>query len=147
MAYVESFGRAAETLAKPFAFSAKLGYRGVVTLIDYSQPRNKWVFGICVIGGVWAHRMAEVYAPAIITDLVVEHTIRYLNNRAAGKVLGRFVVAPGVVPTLIPLVSYATAAVFAYGLVLSGNGVCALISCRKRQKGSAEVAPEGSSMV
>jgi len=128
MQFSTSLDNALHTVAKPFAFSAKLGYRGVSVIVYQSQPRNKWVLVVCVIGGIWAHRMAEVYAPKILTDLVVSHTISYVGSHYAGIALGTLVVAPGVVPTLVPVVAYLVAAVAAYMFVLGGNGMCHLFS-------------------
>jgi len=123
-----SLDNALSTLAKPFAFSAKLGYRGVSAIVYHSQPRNKWVLGICVVGGVWAHRMAEVYAPGILANLVVSHTISCVNIPMFGSIWATCVVAPAVVPTLVPVVAYVVAAVAAYVFVLGGNGLCHLFS-------------------
>jgi len=119
---------ALNTVSKPFTFSAHLGYRGVKAIVYHSQPRNKWVLGVCVVGGVWAHRMAEVYAPQILADLVVAHTVTQIKYRFIGVWFGRLVVAPGIVPTLVPIAAYMVAAVVAYALVLGGNGFCYLIS-------------------
>jgi len=103
-------------------------YRGVRAVVIHSHPRNKWVLGASLVGGVWAHRMAEVYAPQILADLVIAHTIEYMGSTALGFAVGTMVVAPGVVPTLVPVTAYISAAVVIYALVLGGNGVCGIIA-------------------
>jgi len=103
-------------------------YRGVEAVVINSNPRNKWVLGVSLVGGVWAHRMAEVYAPQILADLVIAHTIKYLGSATLGFAVGTMFVAPGVVPTLVPVAAYLSAVIMIYALVLGGNGVCGLLA-------------------
>lgn len=139
-----------DTISKPFVFSAKLGYRGVETFVESTQPRNKWILGACVVAGIWAHRMAEVYAPQILCSIVVAHTVSHMKIPIFANFFAYTVVAPGIVPTLVPIVAYIAAAVAAYLFVLGGNGACRLIFGKSSELKTSEEAKGGqdkSSMV
>ena len=136
-----SVQRGAEMASKPFVYCGTIGYRGVCGLVEYSQPRNKWVWGACVASGIWAHRMAEVYSPRFIADIIVAHTVSNWGN-VIGTIYGAFIIAPGMIPTITPYVAYGAGALAGLATVLVINGLCLLILGKPPKENHVTETPE-----
>ncbi len=133
--------RGAEIASKPFVFGAKLGYRGVSGFIEHSRPRNKWVWGACVAAGIWAHRMTEVYAPKFIADIIVAHTVSNWGS-FLGTIYGAYILAPGLIPSIVPFAAYAAGVLGGLAAVLAINTLCLLILGKPSRQNDAAKTTE-----
>ncbi len=127
--------------SRPFVYCGALGYRGVCALVEGSKPRNKWVWGACVASGIWAHRMAEVYSPGFIADIIVARTVSNWG-KVIGTIYGAFIIAPGMIPTITPYVAYGAGALAGLAAVLAINTMCLLILGKPSKENDVAETPE-----
>lgn len=96
---------------------------GFSTLGAYSKPFSTTVVVISGGSGIYASALTMTYGPEYVAEWCILATIRAVNNVTIGRTLGMAVVAPAVVPQVMPYVSFTVGLVSAYLVMLVVNTI------------------------
>lgn len=110
----------------------------IATVVEYSQPFTPAIGVISICCGWYARQVTYTYGPGLAAEWCIRNTIKSVGQETLGRMLGATVVAPVMVPSLVPWM--ATAATGA--AMLLSIWICNIAySCLFGAPGTVHVVP------
>lgn len=113
---------------------------GLNVLVNYATPCSDKVTLMGAVAFWYGHRVATTFAPGILANIAIAFAVKNLGS-TTGTILGTTVVAPAIVPELLPKTIYFCATGFALIVIIIGNIVSDIFGWVKKTAVSNQKTP------